>query len=223
MNGLREFISLENQLESSKVSLTQKCDFNLHDAFAIFDQHRFGQFSVHDLRDGLHAIGVYPTADECDLFFARYDTDKNHRITFHEFAEAFKSRDAYYAHMVERRGSNHRCTTYRRDDCFYSDTAAAFRSLWNLHFRVESASESVRQRLQANPYFNVYSAFNSLDLNWDGAITSDEIKRLIESRGFYVSHVEAEQIVKKFDANCDGRVTLGEFRDEITPKSPCKH
>ena len=42
VNGLREFISLENQLESSKVSLTQKCDFNLHDAFAIFDQHRFG-------------------------------------------------------------------------------------------------------------------------------------------------------------------------------------
>jgi uncharacterized protein (DUF2164 family) len=37
VNGLRDFISLERELESSKVTLTSKPDFNLHDAFVIFD------------------------------------------------------------------------------------------------------------------------------------------------------------------------------------------
>ena len=35
--------------------------------------------------------------------------------------------------------------------------------------------------------FNVYEAFNSLDLNKDGRITIDEMKRMIESRGYFVN------------------------------------
>lgn len=41
-------------------------------------------------------------------------------------------------------------------------------------------------------------------------ITKDEFRRLIESRGFYVSDREAEQITKKFDNNGDGRVSYSE-------------
>ena len=43
-----------------------------------------------------------------------------------------------------------------------------------------------------------------MDINQDGAVTSSEIKRIIESRGFYVSNKEAEQVLKKFDGNRDG-------------------
>jgi len=35
--------------------------------------------------------------------------------------------------------------------------------------------------------FNVFEAFNSLDLNEDGRVTIDEVKRLIESRGYFVN------------------------------------
>jgi len=37
VNGLRDIIALERELESAKVALTLKPDFNLHDAFRIFD------------------------------------------------------------------------------------------------------------------------------------------------------------------------------------------
>ena len=60
--------------------------------------------------------------------------------------------------------------------------------MWRVFFKVEIAAEAVRQRLQRNPHFNVYNAFNSLDSNNDGRVDKFEIKRLIESRGFYVSH-----------------------------------
>ena len=76
---------------------------------------------------------------------------------------------------------------YRRDDCFLSDTQIEFRSMWRTHFKVECSSETLRQRLQSRPMFNVFEAFNSLDINEDGRITGDEIKRLIESRGYYVA------------------------------------
>lgn len=112
--------------------------------------------------------------------------------------------------MVSRRPSNHRYPLYRRDDCFLADTQIEFRSVWRTHFKSEVAAESIRQRLRRMPYFNVYEAFNSLDLNDDGTITRDEFKRIIQSRGFYVSEKEASQIVEKMDKNKDGRVSFAE-------------
>ena len=40
--SLREQCSLERELESSKIQLANKADFNLFDAFNIFDQSRTG-------------------------------------------------------------------------------------------------------------------------------------------------------------------------------------
>lgn len=49
-----------------------------------------------------------------------------------------------------------------------------------------------------------------MDLRDDGAITRDEFRRMIQSRGFYVSEKEVDEIVEKMDKNKDGRVTFAE-------------
>ncbi len=210
VNGLRDLIRAENDIEREKISLALKPDFNLTDAFKIFDVNYCGNITVTELREGLAAIGVFPTSEELDLFITRYDTTGDRRLNMREFSDAFLALDAYYAGMVERRGSNHRYPLYRRDDCFLADTQLEFRAVWRTHFRSEIAAESTRQRLQRMPYFNVYEAFNSLDQNDSGAITRDEFKRLIQSRGFYVSEKEATEIVEKMDKNKNGRVSFAE-------------
>ena len=210
VHSLRDLISLERELESNKVTLALKSDFNLTDAFKIFDQAYRGSVTIHDLRDGLSAIGVFPTSEEVELFITRYDESKDRRLSIREFEQAFLAQDGYYAGMVQRRPSNYKYPLYRRDDCFLADTAIEFRNMWRVHFKVESAAETIRRRLNASPYFNVYEAFNSLDIDGDATITKNEFRRLIESRGFYVSDKEAEQITKKFDNNGDGRVNYSE-------------
>lgn len=60
------------------------------------------------------------------------------------------------------------------------------------------------------PYFNVYEAFNSLDQDGSGHISRDEFKRLIQSRGFYISEKETTEIVNKMDKNKDGHVSFAE-------------
>jgi Ca2+-binding EF-hand superfamily protein len=213
VHSLRDIIQLERELESNKTSLALKSDFNLTDAFKIFDQSYRGSVTIHDLRDGLSAIGVFPTSEEVELFITRYDDSKDRRLSMREFEQAFLAQDGYYAGMVQRRPSNYRYPLYRRDDCFHADTAIEFRNMWRVHFKVESAAETIRRRLNSSPYFNVYEAFNSLDLDGDATITKTEFRRLIESRGFYVSDREAEQITKKFDNNGDGRINYSEVSD----------
>lgn len=89
VQGVKDFGTQEEELENSKIALTMKPDFNLHDTFTIFDHFRNGSICQADLREGLAAIGVFPTADEVNLFFQRYDLNKNHRLNFSEFSAAF--------------------------------------------------------------------------------------------------------------------------------------
>jgi Ca2+-binding EF-hand superfamily protein len=85
VNSLREMIQLERELESNKTSLALKSDFNLTDAFKIFDRDYRGSISIAELRDGLSASGVFPTSEETELFVTRYDNSKDRRLSAREF------------------------------------------------------------------------------------------------------------------------------------------
>lgn len=166
INAIREQCTFEREIEACKIHLANKVDFNLFDAFNIFDQSRRGQISIHDIREGLNAIGVYPTSEEVELFVTRYDRTHDRRLTFSEFSEAFLPVDSYYSNMLSKRNGNVMTRTlFRRDDVFLGDTQVEFRSMWRTHFKVECATETLRQKLKSRPMFDVHQAFNSLDVN----------------------------------------------------------
>jgi len=59
-------------------------------------------------------------------------------------------------------------------------------------------------------------------LNCDGSISTQELRRMIESRGYFVGQKELEQVIGKMDKNRNGRVDFGEFADEVRTKSPVR-
>lgn len=181
-----------------------------------------GAINAYDLRDGLNALGIYPTQEECDLFVRRYDKNHDGRLAEYEFRDAFLAHDAYYSSMVNRRPTNYCPRPLRREDVFLPHTVFEFQSMMRTHLRVESAADSLRYNLQMKPSFNAYEAFNSLDLSSNGSISVFELKRMLESRGYFVGHKEVQQVVDKFDRNKDGRITFDEFREETLPKSPAR-
>lgn len=69
--------------------LVQRIDFNLFDAFSIFDLNKNGYISLTEFKNGLADLGIYTTYDEIDLFFKRYDKNKDGRLRFTEFSDAF--------------------------------------------------------------------------------------------------------------------------------------
>ena len=99
-NIFKTQLDFQTRIERAKVALSLKTDFNLTDAFKIFDQRYLGNITVHDLRDGLSAIGVFPTSEEVELFMTRYDEIKDRRLCMREFEKAFLAQDSYYASMV---------------------------------------------------------------------------------------------------------------------------
>ena len=147
VKALYDTIREERDLEQAKVNLAKRSDFNLYDAFRIFDSSSKGYITFADLRDGLAAIGVYPATSDMELYIKRYDKFNERKIRFSEFSDSFTpTLDSYYAGTLSRRRSNYYAQSKygARDDCFEAGTRVEFRSVWNTHFKVEAMCEGIR-------------------------------------------------------------------------------
>lgn len=83
-------IFIERDIESAKIDLALKSDFNLVDGFRVFDTRGLGFISSQDLVDGLRMnldFGEF-NSDDIYMFFRRFDRSGRGRITFAEFSEA---------------------------------------------------------------------------------------------------------------------------------------
>jgi Ca2+-binding EF-hand superfamily protein len=179
--GLKEQAGIEADIERAKENLAMKPDFNLYDAFRHIDTKSYGNVNALELKYALEDMGVYAHMDEIDLFFSRYDKNRNGRISFSEFCDAFSPADAYYASMLNRRSSN---SAY---PAFSYSTTCDFKEAWRTHFRCEASHERLRQRLRRNPYFNSHEAFKACDIDENGKISKFEVRNLMESKGFHVT------------------------------------
>ncbi len=57
-----------------------KSDFNLLDAFRMFDTDSKGYATSFDLQSGAEKLQMYPSKEELYLFMMRYDRDHDGRI-----------------------------------------------------------------------------------------------------------------------------------------------
>ena len=89
-----------------------------------------------------------------------------------------------------------------------------------LNVKVENHAEGIRQKHHSRPLFNRLDAFEALNKFGDCFVTKEDFSRLLANHRFYATEGELNTLVDRFDKNKDGRVTFGEFVDEITPHSP---
>ena len=175
LDAFLALIDQERLIESSKIQLIMHTDFNLFDAFKIFDDMGRGSLTLQELYNGLvHKLGILPSQDEIELFFHRYDKDRDGRIRFAEFCDAFVPLDHHYASMINARHSMSRSNVFAGampEHLFVPLTVMDFKELWKTHFRVEVLAEDVRMRLYANPLFNLENAFEVCDVNKSGEVT----------------------------------------------------
>mmetsp|Transcript_21114 Transcript_21114/g.3427 ORF Transcript_21114/g.3427 Transcript_21114/m.3427 type:complete len:89 (+) Transcript_21114:1316-1582(+) len=72
-NTFKEQINLDRDLEKAKIDLALRSDFNLDDAFKIFDAVGRGYITAYELEDGLRALGVNFLRDETNLLIRHFN------------------------------------------------------------------------------------------------------------------------------------------------------
>lgn len=98
LDAFLQLIDQERLIEQSKIQLIMHTDFNLFDAFKILDDMGRGSLTIAELYNGMvNKLGIVPSQDEIELFFHRYDKDRDGRLRFTEFCDAFVPLEIHYA------------------------------------------------------------------------------------------------------------------------------
>lgn len=81
---LKDNIFLERELESQRIELALKTDFNLLDAFKIFDTKGVGNVSVQDVIMALREVFGFDkfAHDDVYLLFRRHDGNQDGKLNF---------------------------------------------------------------------------------------------------------------------------------------------
>ena len=104
INYLRELIAVENSLEINKNEVALKNDFNMEDAFSIFEKYNKGYLTEFDFKDGLNGyFGLFPLLEEVSTLFKRYDTEKLGSFNYGDFFNMLAPFSQEYRKLVEDR------------------------------------------------------------------------------------------------------------------------
>jgi len=159
------------------VSLSLKTDFNLVDAFRIFNLDGLGVASIADLRSGLARLGLQVSEQELSLFVKRFDKDGDGKLRYVEFVDAFMPHDVFHGSLLSKKGplTMYPQTLLPSEQVFYPETVSMFLHVWTTHMQNEIEAEKLRLFTQKRKGFSVHSAFYVVDTNRDNFIDKDDV------------------------------------------------
>jgi Ca2+-binding EF-hand superfamily protein len=211
-------IALDKNLDAVRQELSLRADFNLTDAYRMFDTSNKGGITVRDLADTLRYLDLHPSTEDLYTWLRRFDQDLDGVLSYHDFCLMFTPRQCEYCKLLENRPA-HNVAPSRRRTVFSLETQALMRKAIALHLQVESSAEAIRQHLVDRPSFSPSAVFADLDIDQNGYVTLDELRLALRSCGKYPTERELLSLLSRYDRDHDGRVSYGDFIQEVTPKA----
>ncbi|CAG9310083.1 unnamed protein product [Blepharisma stoltei] len=219
---LSEQVALSRELDAAIKELGLRADFNLIDAYRMFDIDDKGFFTELDAEETLNDFGIRTFKDEISLLFKHYCHSSDKKMRFSELNELFTPKDPEYARLVKNRVPYNAQGANRRN-VFRPETMNKLIRVLQLHLECESMAENLRQRLSRSQSFNIMDAFQIIDRDRNGYITFKEFQQILDEHGLIASKKDVESLMERYDKDKDGRVSYSEFMNEVTPKSPQKY
>ncbi len=213
---LKELMNTENQLENIKIDLALKCDFNVEDAFRIFENCGRGYLTYEDLKCGLNLLDVYASDADIRLLMKRYDLQKNCSLNFSDFFDMIVPFEKDYRNMVENRSPNTYCPN-NCPDVFMFGTRMALKNVFNALIDYENKLNCMR-RNYTTLRLKLRDIFNLIDPCCTGAFKSEDLDNYLKKKCLFRNPKDEDLLFIRLDKNRDGKVDYCEFEDELQPQ-----
>lgn len=125
---------IEKDIEAAKIELTLKHDFNLVDAFCLFDRQGLGCITQQDLADGLHNNLDFHNfgPDDILMMFRRADRKMLGRMTYKQFSDFILPFSQEYAFRVLDRPEYYSRHNNDFRWFFNKETRLSLQNLWQV-------------------------------------------------------------------------------------------
>jgi Ca2+-binding EF-hand superfamily protein len=212
---LKTLFDLEGDIERARSELVLRSDFNVEDAFRIFELDGRGYLTDLDIKYGLNALDIFATTEEISLVIKRYDVRKEGVLTYANFFEMVSPVDREYRRMLENRTPNKFSSSYNKVDVFLTSTKLLLSNLFNILIKVETRLEGWRQRLNNLPRFNIRLIFDKIDRLGRNFIEDNDITSYLIRHDIKHLNRDVDYLFLRFDKDRDGRINYTEVSHKL--------
>jgi Ca2+-binding EF-hand superfamily protein len=209
----KSLMDAESKIEQAKTDLALKCDFNVEDAFRIFENCGRGYLTYDDLKCGLNLLDVCVNDSDIRLLMKRFDLQKNCCLNFTDFFDMLVPFEKDYRNMVENRNPNTYCPN-NCPDIFMFQTRNSLKNVFNALIDFENKL-NLMKRNYTTLRLKLKDIFNLIDPCCLGSFKSEDLDSYLKKKGIFSNPKDEDLLFIRLDKNRDGKVDYCEFEDEL--------
>ena len=210
-------MKIESKIEEEKIELVSKCDFNIEDAFKIFDLNNKGYIIDDDLKFTLNQFGIFANDHDIRLLMKRFDLNKKSCLNFTDFFDMIVPFEKDYRILIENRDSNIFSDNYSIYDVFMFSTKNLLKNLFNDLIEYENKLNNIKKKF-TTLRLKLKDLFNLIDTNLSNDINFDDLEQYLKKNNILINIKDANLLFIRFDKNRDGKIDYCEFEEEFQPQ-----
>lgn len=212
---LQKMMLVESQLEKEKIYLAEREDFNMEDAFRIFERNNKEFLTREDLIYGLKILGLEPTKLEISLLLKRFDLKDNGQLSYSDFFDMLAPFDEKWKTIIENREPKS-CCSNSAPNIFSCETLYIFVNLLKLIITYEKNLNEMRKDFDSllSKFDDV---FGILDYMKQGFFTHSDLKHYVKRHNIFLTDNDFDLLYIRLDRNRNGEIDFGEIKSDLTP------
>ena len=217
---LKLIMDIELKIEKLKIDLAKRVDFNIGDAFQVFENTHHNFITQSDLQKGLNALDIYPNYYEIILLMKKYSLSNDDSLTYSDLFDMLTPFCREYRSMIEERQSTNTFTHYNKGEIFLNTTKGCLVNLLKFIIETENVIERERERLNKIYTLNIRDVFNTIDKVGRGSFSILDLNLFLQEKEVTYLPKEADLLFIRLDRERKGQISLSAFVREISPRLP---
>ena len=211
-----KLVEIESNIEEAKINLLMHPDFNVEDAFRLFENPENENISFSNLHKGLKHLGIIASLKEIKLLMKRVDIKNKGFIDYSDFFDLLVPFQKKYRDNAERRIPSSFIPVYNKSDIFLLSTKIYLINLFRLIISCENQLNIIKENI-VEVKIQIEKIFNKIDNNGIGYISDVEFYIYLKNNEIISNELQSSLVFIRLDKNRDGKIELWEIEEELCP------
>jgi hypothetical protein len=211
-NFFFEILKSDLKIEDLKNTLAISKDIIILELFYLFDLNNTNNINKKVFQKSLKKFNIFPTDQDIELIYRRYDSDSDAHLDFYEFLDIFLPINPEYCKMMKNRMNDINENQISNQSKF--NLIRFFKMIIDNEIKIESN----RKLLCSQLGFSAYEEFRKIKSTYMNKVDIESLKEYLNNYScLYPS--DFNLILRRFDKDKDGKISFDDFVDQITPRN----